>query len=431
MQRLKRLLKWAAIILAGLTAIALIGNAVFVWTTDARLERQLAGIRASGDPVTLADLARPAIPPADNADTYLRRAEADINAVDKETDNVESASERPGFILSAKDQETIKAAFAAYPNVLPLVQRAATCPDYNPGRDYNVPPQELLQKILDDKEMGRFRGAGRMLRRKAVLLVAEGKRDEAVRNALSIFALARHLDRNSLRVEYLLAGALRGMAIETVNEALQTGPVSKEVRSALDAELAVQERMDGFPTTLRCERPFWLSGADTIPMRNFWLLARGFWNMQVSAGLAEYPKLIALAADPGSYPDAERLCNNQEPSFVSALLLRPLVSAFSWVTRIRADIRALRVLNALQTHVPAGVGGTPRLSELGLPAQATTDPFNGEPLHVKRTPQGWLVYSVGENLRDDGGKLDDPHEGDVGVGPPKAASHPASQGGKK
>ena len=82
------------------------------------------------------------------------------------------------------------------------------------------------------------------------------------------------------------------------------------------------------------------------------------------------------------------------------------------------------MLNALQTHVPAGSNVVPKLTELGLPAETITDPFTGEPLHVKKTPQGWLVYSVGPNFRDDGGKLDDPH-GDVGVGPPPPVAKPA------
>ncbi len=47
------------------------------------------------------------------------------------------------------------------------------------------------------------------------------------------------------------------------------------------------------------------------------------------------------------------------------------------------------------------------LSKLGLPADATTDPFNGKPLIIKKTPEGWKVYSVGSNLIDDGGTLDD------------------------
>jgi hypothetical protein len=80
-------------------------------------------------------------------------------------------------------------------------------------------------------------------------------------------------------------------------------------------------------------------------------------------------------------------------------------------------------LNALQTHLPAGSDAAPKLAELGLPIETTTDPFTGERLHIKKTPRGWLVYSVGENLQDDGGKIDD-YRTDVGVGPPPLAAKP-------
>ena len=82
MKRLKKILKWTGIVLGALVAIVLIANAVFVWTTDARLERQLAEIREAGDPLTLADLARKPIPPEKNAATYLRQAEADVKAIE-------------------------------------------------------------------------------------------------------------------------------------------------------------------------------------------------------------------------------------------------------------------------------------------------------------------------------------------------------------
>ena len=80
----------------------------------------------------------------------------------------------------------------------------------------------------------------------------------------------------------------------------------------------------------------------------------------------------------------------------------------------------------MQSRLPADRRTAPQISELGLPAEATADPFNGEPLHVKRLPEGWLVYSVGPKLRDGGGKLLSQgvsfDECNVGVGPPPATS---------
>ena len=57
----------------------------------------------------------------------------------------------------------------------------------------------------------------------------------------------------------------------------------------------------------------------------------------------------------------------------------------------------------------------PNLRDLGLPAEATIDPFNSQPLHVKKLPKGWMVYSVGINLVNDGGILDGVT--DLGAGP--------------
>ena len=76
-----KILKRTVIALSALVAVVLGVAAWFILTADARLERQLAAIRAAGDPVTLADLARKPIPPATNADTYLRQAEPGVKAI--------------------------------------------------------------------------------------------------------------------------------------------------------------------------------------------------------------------------------------------------------------------------------------------------------------------------------------------------------------
>ncbi len=133
--------------------------------------------------------------------------------------------------------------------------------------------------------------------------MAEGNRDEAVRTALLIFRLARHFDHNPMLIGYLVAIAVRGNAIQSAVAALQTGPISKEVRDALDAELAIQERMEGFVWAMKSERAYALeSFRNIVPGRNFWLVSRGVWNMQESACLEVFPTLIALRWRPRPIP---------------------------------------------------------------------------------------------------------------------------------
>jgi hypothetical protein len=97
------------------------------------------------------------------------------------------------------------------------------------------------------------------------------------------------------------------------------------------------------------------------------------------------------------------------------MLESSLFSGLEAADRVRAMVRALRVLNALQARVPPGGDQAPPLGDLGLPAEATTDPFDGEPLRVKKVPRGWMVYSVGRNGVDDGGQFE--RAADVGAGP--------------
>jgi hypothetical protein len=177
---------------------------------------------------------------------------------------------------------------------------------------------------------------------------------------------------------------------------------------------ALASGMEGYLWALKSDRPLVAELArNGMLANNFWLIRRGFGNMQASAELELLAKFIAMTSAPGPYSEVK-----YKQSDMAASLGPVLKAQFEGVTRVKALICSLRVLNALQSHVTAGSNEVPKLTDLGLPAEAITDPFTGTPLHVKKTPQGWLVYSVGPNLQDDGGKIDDPTNGDVGVGPP-------------
>lgn len=425
MQRLKKILKWTGVVLVGLAAILLIANAIFVWTTDARLNRQLAEIKAAGDPITLADLARKPIPPETNAATYLRQAQADVRAIQDEMEKWNAAEKVADFWdcfgdkpMPEKMHKAMKAIYAAHPKVIGLLRQAADCPDYDPQLDYTLPPDQFLESTMALAQD--LRGDARVLRYRSRLLEIEGNRDEAMHMAMLNLRLGQHFERTPMIIGHLIGLVARGMAIADANRAMQAGPISQATRLALDAELARQEPMAGFVAALKSERAFVLDNFPTaVPARNFWLVARGLWNMQESACLDLFPTLLANASGSCTYRKSSQVIHRSN-SQLAALLYPAIDAAFTAATRIQAEIRCLRVLNALQTHASSGSNETPKITELGLPANATTDPFNGQPLHIKKLPQGWLVYSVGRDLQDNGGKIGDSVT-DVGVGPPPTA----------
>jgi hypothetical protein len=149
---------------------------------------------------------------------------------------------------------------------------------------------------------------------------------------------------------------------------------------------------------------------------------------------------LALLREPISFHQAEDFFGASYLSYLRAAeqpAWRAFV-AFQAGACARSKIRSLRVLNALQTHLPAASKEVPKLTELGLPAETITDPFTGEPLHVKRSPQGWLIYSVGPNFRDDGGNLQGDltvatptEDTDVGIGPPPMVANDQEKNGGK
>ncbi len=75
-----------------------------------------------------------------------------------------------------------------------------------------------------------------------------------------------------------------------------------------------------------------------------------------------------------------------------------------------------------------------QLSELAPKYIATIprDPFNDDPLHYTRQPKGFLLYSVGRNEKDDGGRDSDSDPGEqyddivirVPYQPPKSPDDP-------
>ena len=264
MKRLKKILQWTGIALGVLAAIVLVVNACLLWTTGTRLEGQLAAIRQAGDPLSLPELAREPIPPQSNAATFLRRIDTHaIRAIEKEALLKRNVLKDPLCLISPEDQKAVRAVLDAHPEVISLIEQAAACPDYDAGLDYALPPQEFQEQLL--KVVQDFAGVRRVLYIRAVLLASEGRRDQAVRTALMIFRLAHHCDRNPTILGHLVATTICLPAVGCANLALQTGPVSKEVRDALDAELARQDRMDGYVWTIKSERAFTTAHYRTFP----------------------------------------------------------------------------------------------------------------------------------------------------------------------
>ena len=426
MKRFRRLLKWTGIALGVLVAILLIINAVLVRITDSRLEKQLAAIREAGDPLSIAELLdAKAIPPEQNAAVYLDRARDGVRAIRKELDALHDSKTYEQGHPTEAELTRIQSAFAAYPNVIPLLEQAAACEEYVPQFDPKElaqigsppDPDQLLQILISRVNGGRE--PTRTLANWAVWLRFHDRRDEAMQTCITMLKLSRHVEHEPTLMGYLVALACRRTGVCEANYVLQSGPVSKESRRTLEEELARYEAAAGYRRALVSERAFGLDNFRTFTFMDWWI-SRAFWNPEKSEYLELLGRYITEADRPFfALPVSDDVAS---PRGIFSGLIAPAIGAARVsMERSLALTRALRVLNALQRRPEPDKMPAADLSDLGLPKDAVTDPFTGKPLLVKKLPEGWLIYSVGDNLQDDGGRIDwdDPGERriDIGLGP--------------
>lgn len=395
----------------------------------------MAAIRASGDPISLADIKMDEVPPEQNAATYLRRAKSDAEALAKELDPIwKSLHERTTDIEDEKVEVfpnedellTIEAAFAAYPNVIPLLQQATNCPGYfvdyseklsqNHVTDHEGHMELLMNDVQETRMFARIFTDNRFY-----LLMEKEQYDEVIRDHIALLKLNRLLEKEPSLMNFLVRCALRCIAIDRLNQVLQSKPVSHAVRQELEEELAKTNIRHDYLETLKTERAFCFEYLEESCGSMSWY-ARVFWNWQIigACDLGTWAIDRATAMLPENDPNGLALQTDEKPKFCGMyyqLLLPALQATEAAANRTETQIRLARVLNALGRREDPNKMPAADLSDLGLPETATIDPFSGKPFIVKKVDGGWLVYSVGENRIDDGGKLGGKEQLDIGLQP--------------
>lgn len=398
---------WTLLALATIVAISLVVVALRIYFANARLNLELARIRSAGDPVCLADLAQAPLPDDRNAAIVLEGIQQDLQAFSLQVDEYWKSENRTAGCPTDSQLKTIEEAFAAYPAILPAVRDAASMDGCDWQLDYAQTPQLLIANL--GGKVAVHRKAVQVLILHATVLRAHDQWDEAVRVSVPVLRLAQQLDRNGPLVVFLSSLFVRSEAIDIANHALHAGPVSVETHRLLEKELAAIDLMPGYVNALKGERAF------GIECFNRGIFPGRIRHFQRTPELLNYLSLMNTTIQPSSASLDPWLLRDM-PNCTYAASVQPALEATrDAVEKCRARLRALRVLNALVARQDPDSPPPADLAELGLPRIAMTDPFSGKPLMVEQLPTGWLVYSVGANRTDEGGKLDG--FSDVGVGP--------------
>lgn len=383
-----------------------------------RLARQRAAMAAAGEPSTFAELVPAAVEPELNAAVLLDEVRGATDAIDLEIaeEIAKLTPEEIGEYEANRPPKSalaiLRAAFARHPEVGDSLIAASHCPQFRPALDYDEASEIFWTQFLE--ELKRQRSAIRVLGEQVTLQLADGDQAGALETSLAMHRLARLTESNPTLVGQLVTFALKGLAARTSHRVLLAGPMSADAHARLEEELARDDSVESFRRMLRGER---LRAMDRFD-EAIGISAPLAWMLSVFVDESEYIDFINLAIDRAGDP-----CRNatfdveaawRDAGMVTREIAPSITPSLTSLARVQAELRCLRVLNQLMAQDPDGSKGL-TIDQLGLPADAILDPFDGNRLLVKHTAEGWTVYSVGQNYQDDDGKLDD--LSDVGLGP--------------
>ena len=405
----------------GLAGVGLIWLAVANSQASEQLSSRLEALRAAGQPVSIADLAPEPVPPEKNAATYLGRAKDGCDAIgtvvqqQSESEEGKKLEEQLGWKEFENCELMIRAyraALEAHPEVATLLKQATELEHYQPPIDYKLEKgSDFTSDLLPHIQTAR--AAARVLNYRLRVMVADGQDEAALDTGLEMLRLSRLISHTPGLVGELVAIAIRGVALDSIVFVLKEGEWNPAMHANLEAELARVDNSAEYRQALRTERALGLSHFQEGQASTYLKIPMG------KNDLADYFDVFQVLIETADAPyfDADAR-SKQAAAFENAgpltASMRPAVDATHVaVTRGQAVSNSLRVLNAILANPPAG--NEVDLPHLKLPPGATLDPFNGQPLRVEHTADGWVVYSVGTNLKDEGGEFEE--QLDVGVGP--------------
>ena len=413
----------------GLTLAVIDGLAAFVM--GRRYEAELAAIRQQGEPVTMTDLAKLAaqpVPDEDNAAAIYKKAFKIIEQkpMSKDLDALDKLANPHGEERTAKVWSDAAAVAPRFMGVLGLIEqgtakRACYFPiRWQDGWSAQLPHYAQLRQLA------------RVPAAFAMLAVRDGKVDEALRYIGLDQRIADCVGKDPLLIALLVRIALTTFVQHPVGELIEKCALSDaQARNAFDMlariDLAPQQA-----SAMLGERAFGVWTAEYMRRNCLRLDTEGGVPVLSKPGLGE--RIDSYLLGPLTYANAVSYLGFMKRQIDSAhvpfrdLKARgldaeslqretPFYAAFARImapalSRVRMQVDVCKAEIASEQAALALIAYKDRFGSYpGSLAEAAKklgwklpgDPFSGKALVYKPRGKGFIVYSVGPNLKDDGG----------------------------
>jgi len=412
-----------------LIILLLAGIGYFVFfrlSLKSKLQVRIDDIRAAGYPVTCIELDQwYKIPPnVENAAYTIEDAFSLYKTWDKEKSRslplIGRAELPPRTESLPTEMKTLIAEYISDNNeALELFHKAAEIEHCRYPIDLSAGYASLMPYLSE------MRNGVRLLELEAVLHAEDGDTAAATLSAISGFGIARSLAKEPVTISQLVRSGCQNIAISTVEQVVNRAELTDKQLIELIERVRESERLSDISRAFvgeRCVGIAFIRDPGAVLMGgNNRVLVRPVIPLYKTVGMAEADTVIYLDLMDG-YMKSTRLPLHERQKAADAvsakiqsiskvhILLHEIMPALSRATTIE-----LRTIAHLRTADAALSAQRYRLTSGKLPDKLADlvptylqsvpkDPFDGNELRYKKLDTGFVVYSIGEDLSDDGGK---------------------------
>ncbi len=439
MDRKHRIVKWVALSLAvvfGLpgvfTSLAAAFFQIAPYFLRPKVDREIAAIRARGEPVTMADLAGPKIPNSQNGAVIYER-------VFKEMDKPQVAKDMAGFRFSPSPKvlaehpefwEQTRLPLKRCRYLIPLIEQAASKQKCRFNINWEDGPLDVRFPHL-----AKLRQLSRFLAVDAVANARNGNPAMAMRLIRIGFMMSESLKNQAHLLSQILRTSQVASMSVALSESLRYGSIRQDQAEKLYHVLRGIHLEQAYEEGLKGDRALgiaFLASVAEHPRRSIHDTMRkmgsrlepesrspekigGVYLSWVLRDELLYLRSMHKYIDAARLPYREIKSKGRDKSLDADLpgyalycaILLPL-SPGTWDSWERAPtmLDAGQVLLALSAYKDRFGSYPANLGELRtkLGWKIPEDPFSGKDFIYKRDGKGFLLYSIGPDLKDDGGK---------------------------
>ncbi|MFQ6034643.1 MAG: hypothetical protein ACE5NM_02200 [Sedimentisphaerales bacterium] len=300
---------------------------------------------------------------------------------------------------------------------------------------------QLVETLMPDvmKSLAGYKNLARAMRWQIQLRAYNGDVDSALRDCAILLKFGNHLYGQGLLIEQLVGVAIEGLTHGEISTILKNTDVPADALRFVQDELAKQFKKQKPIISLEAEKVFWYDliqrGFTDDGQGDGRLLKQGLpYVVQDSKDFFgrlltfRYPSRQEFAAKIDEYfeqvdklfevtpwdlhnkeKDTEKWNRTLEQSSLMLKIQGPAherVSQIGW--RMKTGREALLTVLAIMRYEKDKGRYPENLAELvssGYLDRLPMDPFGGQPFSYSKTEDGFILYSLGMDFEDDGGRL--------------------------